>query len=170
MKSNRGFSLVELIVVIALMAILTGVGVISVGMIGGFKATECSKNIESLLNKVRIDTMGKNSAYVHIYQAADGSYYAEYVTKAGSSTNTSTVQIGKKSVNVTYADESDLTNFKAVDSVGIYLQFERSSGALMHPEAAPMTSRVVKIKVTQNSKVIVISIYPETGKISSEVL
>lgn len=164
MRNNKGFSLVELIVVIAIMAVMVGASVITVGMIGGFKAKECAQSIETTLNKARVDTMGKFSVYLKFYQGADGAFYVDTYTNGAFG---STERVGKKGVTVSYADENDLSNLRALDSTGFYVQFDRSSGALRSPEVGA-TARVEKIVVTQGSKTITITIYPETGKVVSE--
>ena len=164
MKRNQGYSLVELIVVIAIMAVLTGTSVISVNMIGSFKAKECAKNIQSCINKTRVSTMGRNSVVLHLYQGADGSIYAQTTTNG---TADEPQVIGKKSVTVRYTDGDDLGTATELDASGVYIEFDRSSGTMKLPSSGP-SIYVHKIAVSQGNRTFVLTIYKETGKVVSE--
>ncbi len=164
MKRNQGYSLVELIVVIAIMAVLTGTVTISVSAVGGFKAKECTKNIQSYINKTRVSTMGKNSVVLHLYKGADDAFYAQTITNG---TADAAQQIGKKTVTVKYTDGDDLTSMSELDTTGVYIEFDRSSGAMKLPASGP-SIYVHKITVSQGSKNYVITIYRETGKVVVE--
>ena len=75
-KNNGGFSLVELIVVIAISVVLIGAATISIRSVMGVEVKQCARNIESIINKTRVTTMGKDSAVLEIYKdASDGAYY-----------------------------------------------------------------------------------------------
>ena len=74
-KNNGGFSLVELIVVIAISVVLIGAATISIRSVMGVEVKQCARNIESIINKTRVTSMGKDSAVLKIYKASDGAYY-----------------------------------------------------------------------------------------------
>lgn len=66
-KDNRGFSLIELIIIIAIMAILIGVMAANVGRISGYRAKECRTKVISSLENGRMMTLSKargNNSYV----------------------------------------------------------------------------------------------------------
>ena len=69
-KNNGGFSLVELIVVIAISVVLIGAATISIRSVMGVEVKQCARNIESIINKTRVTTMGKDSAVLEIYKDA----------------------------------------------------------------------------------------------------
>ncbi len=73
--NNKGFSLVELIVVIAIMMVVIG-GVISwTGMLYTRAARQCAEQLTHEFGQVRIDTMGKGSVSMNLYVKADGSIW-----------------------------------------------------------------------------------------------
>lgn len=166
MKNCKGYSLVELVTVIAIMAVLTGLITISVSAVSGFKATECAKNIESQLNKARVDTMANSSMVLRFFKGADEAYYVEITSTDGlGTTKTVTELVGKKSVSVTYSVNEDGSSPQALVAGNDFkISFNRSSGAL----AATETGLVQVISVTQGHRTVVIRIYPETGKVSVE--
>lgn len=59
-RDNRGFSLVELIIIIAIMAILIGVLAASISRISGYRAKECRTKIVSSLENGRMLTLSKS--------------------------------------------------------------------------------------------------------------
>ncbi len=166
MKSNKGFSLVELVVVIAIMAILATVATISIRAIFGTQAKECARNIESQLNNVRVKTMGKNSVTLEIYKGADGAYYSNVITNKGQSDEFSNEKkIGKSRVEVSYSLSEDYSGKKTLE-VGdkIVVEFDRSSGAVKE-SGGKCCSR---IWVSQGNTEKIITIYKETGKVEYE--
>ena len=114
-KNNGGFSLVELIVVIAISVVLIGAATISIRSVMGVEVKQCARNIESIINKTRVTTMGKDSAVLEIYKdASDGAYY--YKTTINGTVSAPS-KIGKSRIDVYYSmkdDYSDKTQLKSL--------------------------------------------------------
>jgi len=153
-KNNGGFSLVELVVVIAISVVLIGAATISIRSVMGVEVKQCARNIESIINKTRVTTMGKDSAVLEIYKdASDGAYYYK-TTINGTVSDPS--KIGKNRIDVYYSVNDDYTG---------KLQFDRSSGAQKPDANGKCCSR---IWIQKNSTEKVITIYKETGKVVCE--
>ena len=163
-KNNGGFSLVELIVVIAISVVLIGAATISIRSVMGVEVKQCARNIESILNKTRVTTMGNDSAVLEIYKdASDGAYYYK-TTINGVVSDPS--KIGKSRIDVYYSMEDNYGNKTQLNgSNSIVLQFDRSSGA-QKPDANNKSSS--RIWIQKNSTEKVITIYKETGKVICE--
>lgn len=58
-RDNRGVSLVELIVVIAIMAIMVGVGVLSISLLFGTQARGCAQKVSSMLNETKTGCLSR---------------------------------------------------------------------------------------------------------------
>ena len=70
--NNSGYSLVELIIVIAIMAVLIGTVFYSITMIFGANAKTCANNIQRAIADCKVTTMGKKEAYMELYRDAEG--------------------------------------------------------------------------------------------------
>ena len=79
MKEKRqGFSLMELVIVIAIMAILTSLMALSLGYLRTADAKGVAYGINSSLSDLKSRTMSKSGAvYMHLLEH-EGSYYAVY--------------------------------------------------------------------------------------------
>lgn len=157
-NNNRGFSLVELIVVVAIGAILIGASILSIASISGTAAKQCARNIESILNKTRVTTMGKDTAVIKLYKdLSDGAYYYEVtVTNGKGEITAETKKIGRSNLEIRYS--TTFNNASKLDvSNPIKIEFDRSSGA--------ENTDIGKIWVKHGSTEKTITIYKETGKI-----
>ncbi len=77
--SNKGYSLVELIIVAAIIIILASAGIYTVNAIFATGAKEATNDFYSLISQCRVATMsGEEDPYVSItYDATDDTYYGE---------------------------------------------------------------------------------------------
>lgn len=69
---NRGFSLVELIIVVAMSAALLGVMGYGMSLSDGKPAQECARKLASALQHGRTETMGKYRNVITVTKEADG--------------------------------------------------------------------------------------------------
>lgn len=167
-QNNTGFSLVELVVVIAIMAILTGVISVGLSSLMGKQAQKCSKTIESSLNNIRIQTMARRSVTARLKK--DGDNYVLVTATRVNDTDPATEKtdiVGGEKVNVYFSTDSAGTK-QPVTETGIDIVFDRASGELYtFGEASAATSDGGKyyLYIEQGSKSYTIRIYKETGKI-----
>lgn len=74
-KDRSGFTLIELIVIIAVMSILTGVVFYSINLLGYADTVKCANRIDNGLSSLRLNTMSRTGEYVMYLYRYDGSYY-----------------------------------------------------------------------------------------------
>lgn len=167
-KDNRGFSLVELIIVLAIMAALTGATFIGIGMISGKPAEECASKIFSNIQANRTTAMGKYSASVSFYRGTDGIYVVEEVN----GTQGTPVKIGDAGVNVQYrvtGDSADAWRNLGSSSDALVISYNRSTGAFKDLEAMGLDDKYcLEIKCSKANKTKTIILYHLTGKISMD--
>ena len=76
-KNNSGFSLVELIIVIAIIAALIGTVVLSVSMVFSANAKACSNDLQRAIADCKVTTMGKAQAWLIVYRGENGRIYSQ---------------------------------------------------------------------------------------------
>lgn len=157
--NEKGFSLVELIIVIAIMAVVIGTVVFSVSMVFSANAKTCCNNLQRAIADCKVTTMGKSEAWLVLYRGSDNQiycqmYYNEAVIENDAEgnpkvkkdddgnvimkavpANEEPQKIGGKRVVVTYIDTEG--NKDAIDvNKRLTIAFDRSSGSFKNaPES-----------------------------------
>lgn len=112
MKNEKGFSLIELIIVIAIMSVLGGFIFYSSSLLIGQDARQCANNLSTVLDKEKNYAMtksGETDCQVELEQKTDGIYATYYVPKSatalptdpGALVKAEEKKIGKKNVDIT---------------------------------------------------------------------
>ena len=183
-NKNSGFSLVELIIVIAIMAIVVTVAGLSVGTLTVRRVRKCADEIVSTIERARVLTLGKeqnNVECVISYDSTDKEYHAMvYQVINGTPTEVSDRVVGRDPIQVqVYFDDDthaySLTELKgalpyASSTQGLHLVFNRASGAFEAGtcEAGGTKKNFCKRIVVSNSdgtRRIEITTVGRTGKI-----
>ncbi len=81
MKTNqKGMSLIEIIIVIALVGILAGTSVTLIGHVHYANTKKTVESMDSALDKLQVNSMSKqDKTYLYIYKLSDG-YYMKQLT------------------------------------------------------------------------------------------
>ena len=136
MKSkNRGCSLIELSVVIAIMTILLGIAIPSLNSILGFRVNRAANSIASALDKTRTEAMNRLVGEMKLEKRADG-YYISYYLDRGKAGGKSDVQqdqpekIAPARTQISYSvnggNESVLQ-----EGQSIIITYDRATGAFL---------------------------------------
>ena len=177
-KDNRGFSLVELIVVIAILALMLGLFLLSSNILNVRAGKQCAKQIKHELDQVRISTMGKNEVIMRLYLGSDGRVYVKETVTApkigdkGTQTyDEAEKQIGSKRALVEIK-VSGGSGFIALKEGGIRFKFNRATGAF--EEIGDVTGDqpgvsapyyIEEIKVTGGGQEHLLKLKKITGKV-----
>ena len=150
-NKNGGFSLVELIIVVAIMAIVVGVIGLSVGTLTGRKTAKCADEIVSTLERARVLTLGtivsdrivgKEPITIQVYFDDDSTPY----------------NLSQLKGTLPYASATD----------GLHLVFNRASGAFEEKTCAAadaVKDYCKKIVISNGTRTITITTVGRTGKI-----
>lgn len=167
-KDNKGFSLVELIVVIAIMAVLTAVASLSIASVLGVSVKQCAREIKSSINETRVSTMGKDKVTLEIVRKSDGYYCTTTETDGyGNKKTPEEKKVGRSNLDVSYVmtDRSGNSTEKSLEAGDtIIIEFDRASGAMKYDDTSGKCCTQIKIKKNSTEKIL--TLYPETGKVS----
>lgn len=162
MKDNRGLSLVEIITVVALMAVLVAASVVGIGMVSGKPVDQCGSTLKMALTSNRLSSMGKNTSSVTIRKDSSGIVYVDEELDG----NVSTTRACTKEVivRVHYNDGTD-TFLLAGDSLPP-ISFNRSTGDFKPGYGDNID--YIEISKNHSSKVRRLVFYSLTGKVTLE--
>ena len=168
MKNNKGFSLVELIIVVAIMAVMGGFIFMSFGLLTGQDARKCASNLSTVLDKEKNYALTKSAeadCYVEISLTSDG-YFAEYfVPEKAIGTAMVSIdkqQIGKASVLIScYGGDGSLKGTMTSGSK-LKIVYNRVSGALKEVSING-TSDIEMIRIDKG-RTYEIELFTATGK------
>ncbi len=173
-KHNKGFSLVELVVVIAIMSVLVGISAFGIGMLSGRPAQKASARFRTNLDRIRTVSMGKTSASLELYVTADGVFSKETVNGVSKDP----VMLGPKSVTCSYS-YTGVTPVEMAVGDKIVIVFDRSDGSLKSVTASGSAGssiytsgtttgvNEVDFIFTKANKKYKVSIVPITGRVSN---
>lgn len=158
-KNNKGFSLVELVVIIAIMAVLVGAIITYVGSLGNAQAKKCANGIVTGFSQTKVCAMSRSSASMVVYSNDEGTFL---VTKQG--TNERIEKIGTAGTVVEYRDVRGSSSFIPVGNsadTGVKIEFDRASGAC---KKMASSRYCYGFKVTCGKTTYIVNIEPLTGR------
>lgn len=175
-RDNRGMSLVELIIVMAILAVLSGAMILGISLISGKPAEVCANKLVSALASDRMTAMGSMSARLAIYKDAEGRIWVkETVTELdGSAREAVPVQVGDAGVTVQYRITGDPEGFGrdlGDESAPLIISYDRSTGAFNDLSAMGTGYEgkyCVEIKCSKAHKVKRLQLSYLTGKVSMQ--
>ncbi|MEG7530744.1 MAG: type II secretion system protein [Hungatella sp.] len=164
MRDNRGFSLVELMVVVTMMAALIGLASFSINIRLGTEASKAIRILDMAIHQVRMDTMSKASAKIKVdVDDADQSYYVQMELDG---VDQEKIWLGKPDLQISYTKKtkgSDFSAMQILDSAHpLILAFDRSTGA-QKPDSMGGDSFCTEI-IVRKGKTQKIILIPETGR------
>lgn len=158
-KDNRGFSLIEMVVVVAIIIVLSTAAALSMAAVSGKPAEQCAQSLKVEILSNRTVSLGKKDATLTISKQSDGIHVTEaYTLDSGSVTNDRV--IAPNTVDISFS--SDGSSYTAIDASGIVLEFDRSSGSLKN------YSSNIFFKSTKAGKTYKVTVYQLTGKAIAE--
>jgi prepilin-type N-terminal cleavage/methylation domain-containing protein len=161
-RKNNGFSLIELIVVIAILAIVSTGLVSAFFSVSGWQLKQTAITIDNGLKKTRVLALSRDDKAVsfELYKKDNDRYYM----KAGGENET---EIASAETAIQYVTESGVT--VTIDQTKVLtLYFDRSSGAFQSISINGIDTYCKQITVTKGDKTKTITLVPVTGKTKIE--
>lgn len=120
-----GFSLVEMIIVIAVMAVLVGTIALSYNLLRAADTKGAANEINSGLSDLKSKSMATNKTiYMHLYQL-NGTYYIAYSEDETFTPTEEALDIGDDSMQITYKDESGVVHPVSM----VHIKMQKKDGA-----------------------------------------
>lgn len=185
-NENNGFSLIELIIIIAIMGILATGMVSLIGLIRGRQANAIVTDTAAALGKIRVTTMAESAGAAEI--ADDADYYLQIEVNKTQNCVISQVEAGKTAESIT-VKAATISSFKVYSASGITaaytstsytdyspqegdtftirLAYNRSTGAFIPQktgESSTSDTYIKRIEVSQGTKTFTLVLTPATGK------
>lgn len=146
--NNKGFSYVEMVVVIGIMALMVGMITISIGTVNRNRVNRASEALESVIKTARVSAMTKGATHGYLNIAKDGNtvyaavgdqlFTVEDVKMQGEKICSGKVYIDFRSLD----DSGFHDNYSSETSSGVYsLGFKQVSGG---PEDGVIHNVVVR--------------------------
>lgn len=160
MKNNRGFSFVEIIVVIAILAVISTGVIFAINNVGRAKSTECAKKIDAELKSVRLDNMSKDSSYyLVIYKdGGAGDYYMKVSTDpTGDLAADKGNKIGSSDISISYTTASSTVDINGVNK--LVISYDKGTGKFKFPG-----DDISSVSISGSGKQYKITFSKETGK------
>lgn len=159
----KGFSLVELLIVIAILAIAVGLAGISIAVVFSRDAERCAKTIDAALEETRMRSLSQNGTFSVGVNAATNECIITTFDEAGALVATETTSLQSR-VTISYEmpGGADLTSTEVV-AVG----FDKSTGRVrsIAGDGGAAAGSVLRIRcVSDNGKVATVVLVRSTGK------
>lgn len=170
---NKGFSLIELIVTIAIMAIVTGAAMSVYSFIKTSRLRALSENVNDAISDLRSVTLAKSGDYslFIFYDSSKKSYIArmtKYEKKADGSVSNKqikTINIGTK--GEIYCMDSAGSKYKLSDGYSLHIKFDKADGSFSSVNFSKLghtVNNLTDIYVEYAGKVKTIKLITLTGK------
>ncbi len=144
MKKNKGYTLVEMLVVIAIMAILSGLAAVSIGLIYKAKVRDGIQSFNSQLSNTWLrtkSTSSKGMMYAEMEWEDKGFTYTVIDKSSGTATTKDSAMINKwtrtmdwQTSKISYvpSDSSQLKSGYGDTNKKWYIEFDKSTGAVTY--------------------------------------
>jgi len=157
-KDNSGLSLIEIIIVLAILAIIGSATLLATSVATDKHVTACAEKISSSLESTRSIVLGKQSGYVEIWKGSDDFVYCQMHIDGKLYGNE--VSIGHAGLTVTYTLKDGTVG--TLDSSHQSIEFYRSNGCVKG------TNPITEFEVTNGRRTIKVKIDTFTGRVSTE--
>ena len=137
-QKNAGYSLVELIVVIAIIAVILATVSYSAVMVSGANTKACANNLQRVIADCKVTAMGKADAFLELY-GEDGEVFCKMTIDGAEQEEQ---RLGTDRVRVTCEGENAVLYINAGDSLTI--RYDRGTGSFAKETAEACHSIVIE--------------------------
>ena len=146
-QKNKGFTLVEMVITVAIFAILLGILVPSLNSILGFRVQRAANSIASALDKTKIEASNRLVGERKLEKLDDGYYISYYLDrgKVGSESNVEQDQaekIAPARTLISYVTDNNET-YQMETGDSIVLTYDRATGGFLPLQETTWTQKAI---------------------------
>ncbi len=160
MRKNNGFTLVELIVTVAIMTVLIGFVAPSINSLLGFEAQKATGRVTAALDNTRVQAMNRLVGEMKLeYKEGEGYYITEYLDLGKESRTGSYEQQAEKvassKVRIRYkvSDKANPIDMKEEPSKSLILTYSRETGGFRPIQTSVMVPDEVSEALQKNEDI-----------------
>ena len=133
---NKGFTLVELIIVVAIFTILLGIAIPSLDSILGFRVNRAANSITAALDRTKTEASNRLVGEMMLEKKSDGYYISYYLDrgKVGSTSNIKQDQpekIAPAKTIISYTTDTDSKEHVMAEGDSLIITYDRATGAYL---------------------------------------
>ena len=155
---NKGFTLVELIIVVAIFTILLGIAIPSLDSILGFRVNRAANSIAAALDRTKTEASNRLVGEMMLEKKSDGYYISYYLDrgKVGSTSNVKQDQpekIAPARTIISYTTDTNSTD--RVMNVGdkLIITYDRATGAFLPIQGSVISQNDILTKLNAGEDV-----------------
>lgn len=159
---SRGFSLVEMIIVVSIFSILLGVLVPSLNSVLGFRVQRATNSIAAALDKTRIEAMSRLVGEMKLEKRSDG-YYISYYLDRGKTADVKedeAEKIAPAGMSITYTTYPTsspagpvVTQQSLTEGSPLIITYNRSTGEFLPIQSASLKSEDILNVLRANGEI-----------------
>lgn len=155
-ESDKGFSLVELLIVIAIMAVLSVTTITIVGTVSGWRLNRCAKSIDAALQESKVNAMSRGEGKMTISRDDAGDYYLQC-------NDGMQEKIADSNIVISYCKESEETEYLITVGSALEISFDAASGALKSMDGGSEYCKKLLLRMGERREVTIVLV-KETGQ------
>ena len=169
MKDNRGFSLVELIVVIAIMALVLTIAGISITAVASQRVSNAASDVKSAMSIAETYAKTKADCYMEFSTDSDGSsgYKIYTVDSEGNKKLGSSAESYNKAISIKIYFKNISEPVTVTESTPVEIHFDRTTGGFATSKVNGVDYGVpTKIEFTNGTKSVRLALATYTGLVT----